>query len=56
MGVACFLGYVVWVWLVFRYWTKDIRQWFEVTMAAEEDKQTALRDTMRTLFNSFSQQ
>ena len=28
----------------------------EVTMAAEEDKQTALKDTMRTIFHSFVQQ
>ena len=39
-----------------RYWTKEIEQYLEVTMAAEEDKQTALKDTMRTIFHSFVQQ
>ncbi|CAI8005594.1 DNA mismatch repair protein Msh6 [Geodia barretti] len=38
-----------------RYWTKETKRCLEVTMAAEEDKQMALKDTMRTIFHSFAQ-
>ena len=39
-----------------RYWTREIERYLEVTMAAEEDKQLALKDTMRTIFHSFTEQ
>jgi DNA mismatch repair protein MSH6 len=38
-----------------RYWTREIEKYLEVTMAAEEDKQLALKDTMRAIFHSFIQ-
>ena len=41
---------------VCRYWTTEIVKHLEVTMAAEEDKQLALKDTMRTIFHSFTEQ
>ena len=49
------------VWLIFehvmdRYWTREIEKYLEVTMAAEDDKQQALRDTMRKIFHAFIQQ
>ena len=39
-----------------RYWTHEIEKYLEVTMAAEDDKQQALRDTMRKIFHAFIQQ
>ena len=41
---------------VCRYWTTEIVKHLEVTMAAEEEKQLALKDTMRTIFHSFTEQ
>lgn len=56
-GVAIYKRGVVCIeFCLCRYWTPEIQQYLEVTMAAEEDKQVALKDTMRTVFYSFIQQ
>lgn len=51
-----------WAWrsfvlfLLFRYWTKEIQGMLEKLVDAESRRDTALRDTMRSLFSSFDQQ
>ena len=42
--------------LLFRYWTKEIQGMLEKLVDAESRRDTALRDTMRSLFSSFDQQ
>ena len=39
-----------------RYWTKEIEQMLEKLVEAEERRDAALKDTMRSLFSSFDQQ
>ena len=41
---------------VCRYWTKDIQQMLETMVEAEGRRDSALKDTMRSLFSSFDQQ
>ena len=39
-----------------RYWTKEIEGMLEKLLDAESRRDTALKDTMRSLFSSFDQQ
>lgn len=39
-----------------RYWTKDIEVLLERLIVAEESRAAALKDTMRVVFESFSEQ
>ena len=52
-------GIRVWVcvnFLLIRYWTADIEAMLEQLVEAEERRDAAVKDSMRALFHSFSEQ
>ena len=47
---------VICLFVLCRYWTKEIEGMLEKLVDAESRRDTALKDTMRSLFSSFDQQ